>query len=105
MRNETRQHRPDAIMKDSAQVRTADRVPGTDFMPRLEGHMPQPAVSPRVRRPPWRALLVAAILVLRVGWGVKTALLPKPADNLVTAPVTIGDIDRTVLATGTLKPA
>jgi len=92
-------------MKKSAQVRTADRVPGTDFMPRLESHMPQPAVSPRVRRPPWRALLVAAILVLPVGWGVKTALLPKPADNLVTAPVTIGDIDQTVLATGTLKPA
>nr|WP_245003495.1 efflux RND transporter periplasmic adaptor subunit [Bradyrhizobium liaoningense] len=42
--------------------------------------------------------------MVALGVVLKTMLFPKSAVNLVTAPVTIGDIDQTVLATGTLKP-
>ncbi|MBW7971221.1 efflux RND transporter periplasmic adaptor subunit [Bradyrhizobium sp. BR 10289] len=49
--------------------------------------------------------IFAAILVLAlVGWGAKLLLLPQSNANLATAPVTLGDIEQTVLATGTLKP-
>ena len=37
-------------------------------------------------------------------WFLRTDVFPTPATSLVTAPATIGDIEETVLATGTLKP-
>ena len=50
-------------------------------------------------------LVIGAVLVLAaVGWGAKTALFAESNANLVTAPVVIGDIDQTVLASGALKP-
>jgi macrolide-specific efflux system membrane fusion protein len=92
-------------MADMAEVETTSPAPRADFARRPESHIPEATVPPR-KRPTRRRALVAGVLALAaVGWGVKMALLPKPADNLVTAPVAIGDIDQTVLATGTLKPA
>jgi membrane fusion protein, macrolide-specific efflux system len=94
-----------AGMNDMAQARTTDRVLRTDFVSRPASHAP-PSAAPVRRKPaPRRMLVIGAVLVLAaVGWGAKTALSPKSNANLVTAPVVIGDIDQTVLATGTLKP-
>jgi membrane fusion protein, macrolide-specific efflux system len=105
MRNQTRPHRSDAIMDNAADAKTADRMLRTDFVPKPASHTPQPTAPLRRRPAPRRMLFMAAVLALvAVGWGAKTALFPKSDTNLVTAPVTIGDIDQTVLATGTLKP-
>jgi macrolide-specific efflux system membrane fusion protein len=92
-------------MNDTAQARTTDRVPRTDFVSRPASRAPPPTAPLRRRRARRRMLVVGAVLaVVAVGWGAKTALSPKSNANLVTAPVVVGDIDRTVLATGTLKP-
>lgn len=48
------------------------------------------------------ALLIA--VAAEMAWGVRTKLLSKPSSGLVTAPATVGDVEETVLATGTLKP-
>jgi membrane fusion protein, macrolide-specific efflux system len=48
------------------------------------------------------ALLIA--VAAEMAWGVRTKLLSKPSNGLVTAPATVGDVEETVLATGTLKP-
>ena len=92
-------------MDNAADAKTADRMLRTDFVPKPASHTPQPTAPLRRRPAPRRMLFMAAVLALvAVGWGAKTALFPKPDTNPVTAPVTIGDIDQTVLATGTLKP-
>lgn len=91
-------------MNIAAEIKPADRALPPDVAPLLARHTP--AASRQRKRPPRRMLVVAAVAALAaVGWVTKVALFPKPASNLVTAPVTIGNIDQTVLATGTLKPA
>lgn len=93
-------------MSNVAKVEDTDHVLRKEFAPRPAGDTPQP-VAPAPRRRPMRRrmLLVAAVLgVVAVGWGVRALLVSKPAANLATAPVTLSDIEQTVLATGTLKP-
>lgn len=52
-----------------------------------------------------RVLLVGALLiVLAIAWWIKSRLYPSQTDTFVTAAATIGDIEETVLASGTLKP-
>ena len=93
-------------MNIAAEIKPADRALRPDFVPPLApSHTSQPAAPMRRRPTPRRVLAMVAVLALMVvGWGVKAVLFPKAATNLVTAPVTIGNIDQTVLATGTLKP-
>ncbi|NVO12781.1 MAG: efflux RND transporter periplasmic adaptor subunit [Rhodoplanes sp.] len=56
--------------------------------------------------PRLRITLVAAIvgLVALAGFVVRAVLAPAPAADVMTAAVTVGDIEETVLASGTLKP-
>ncbi|MGJ5178386.1 efflux RND transporter periplasmic adaptor subunit [Bradyrhizobium oligotrophicum] len=66
-----------------------------------DGHAP--ASKPkRPRR--WPLLIVGALVALAAATVLVMRLAGNPNANLVTAPVTIGDIEQTVLATGTLKP-
>jgi macrolide-specific efflux system membrane fusion protein len=52
-----------------------------------------------------RWLVVAAVLAaIGGGWWIKSRLFSQPTDNLLTVTAAISDIERTVLATGTLKP-
>ncbi|MDC7789457.1 efflux RND transporter periplasmic adaptor subunit [Rhodoplanes sp. TEM] len=53
-----------------------------------------------------RAVAIAAVLALAGGaaWAVRAALTPAPLADVMTATVTTGDIEETVLASGTLKP-
>lgn len=69
----------------------------------------RPAEAPTVRRRrrrPWRALfgllVVAGAIAGAVAW--RTGYFEAPPPPLVTAPVTVGDVEETVLATGILKP-
>jgi membrane fusion protein, macrolide-specific efflux system len=49
--------------------------------------------------------LVAALVLAGVGWGVKTQWFPKAKPpEVITAAVERGDIEDTVLATGTIRP-
>ena len=93
-------------MSDAAELGNTDRVLRGDGVRWPASQTPQAAAAPlHHKSKPRRTLVVAVILAMAaIGWGAKTALLPKSDTNLVTAPVTIGDIDQTVLATGTLKP-
>jgi len=62
----------------------------------------------RTRRPKTlRILSVLAVLALAVAGGVaiKSFYFTSPAVSIMTAPVTVGDIEVTVLTSGTLKPA
>jgi macrolide-specific efflux system membrane fusion protein len=53
-----------------------------------------------------RLTIVGAVIVAAaLGWTLKARLLPGKAASVVTAPVTLGDIEETVLASGTLKPS
>jgi macrolide-specific efflux system membrane fusion protein len=61
---------------------------------------PQPSKRPRRRAP----LIIGLLIALAAGGGAVMKLKSNPNTNLATAPVTIGDIEQTVLATGTLKP-
>jgi macrolide-specific efflux system membrane fusion protein len=83
-------------------------APGKDVSPR-----PASAASPSLAPPPhrkrpklwWKMLAAAALIVaLATGWTMKAKLLSDPAANLVTTQAVVGNIERTVLATGTLKP-
>jgi len=73
-------------------------------------HLPRPAatedsipqVPKRRRRQP--VLIMGLLAALALAVLLITRLTSNPNANLVTAPVTIGDIEQTVLATGTLKP-
>ncbi|MGJ5049395.1 efflux RND transporter periplasmic adaptor subunit [Bradyrhizobium oligotrophicum] len=75
-------------------------------------HMPRPSatedgVPPVLKptRPRRRAVLIISLLVaLALALLFVTRFTRNPNANLVTAPVTLGDIEQTVLATGTLKP-
>lgn len=93
-------------MNIAGEIKPADRALRPDFVPPpAASHTSQPAAPVRRRPTPRRVLVIAAVLALMaVGWGAKAVLFPKTATNLVTAPVTMGNIDQTVLATGTLKP-
>ncbi|MFC0284283.1 efflux RND transporter periplasmic adaptor subunit [Camelimonas abortus] len=66
---------------------------------------PRPPHQPRARRRLKYALLLAAAAAIAGGaWWWRSAAKPSgPA--YVTAPVTRGDVEETVLATGTLRPA
>ncbi|WP_316231390.1 efflux RND transporter periplasmic adaptor subunit [Bradyrhizobium sp. SZCCHNR1051] len=66
-----------------------------------DGHAPGPKPK-RPRR--WPLLIVGALVVLAAAIVLVMRLTSNPNANLVTAPVTTGDIEQTVLATGTLKP-
>ncbi|SJZ84781.1 efflux RND transporter periplasmic adaptor subunit [Consotaella salsifontis] len=81
------------------------------------GFKPSPVASPspEVRRPPrrkkpsrGRRLLIFLVLLLLVaagGWYAKNRYYPATtAPNVLTAPVTVGTVEETVLADGTLKP-
>ncbi|CAL79354.1 putative accessory protein to ABC-type macrolide transport protein MacB [Bradyrhizobium sp. ORS 278] len=73
--------------------------------------MPQPVAvedgvaspSKPKRRRRWPLIVTGLAVLVVLGVGVKRATR-NPNANLATAPVTIGDIEQTVLATGTLKP-
>ncbi|MGC2775409.1 MAG: efflux RND transporter periplasmic adaptor subunit [Bradyrhizobium sp.] len=75
-------------------------------------HIPRPAATadsispaPTSKRPRRRPVLIIGLLAaLAVTILLVTRFASNPNANLVTAPVTIGDIEQTVLATGTLKP-
>src|SRR5262249_42461686 len=100
MSNQTRQYRTEPSVNSAAELKAPERALRTDFMPRPASHAPQPALPSRMGFTPRRMLFVVAFLALAiVGWGAKTTLFPKSAANLVTAPVTSGDIDQIVLAT------
>ena len=74
--------------------------------------MPRPAaidgsLSPPVKPKPqrrWSRLILGAAVALAVVALLVARYSRNPNANLVTAPVTIGDVEQTVLATGTLKP-
>ena len=56
-------------------------------------------------RNPWIRRLIYLILCLAVVWLIKFFFFPSKAENnLITAPVTRGDLEQTVLATGIVKP-
>jgi membrane fusion protein, macrolide-specific efflux system len=66
-----------------------------------------PEFSVKTRKRPrqrWLALTLVIVVILAAGWSIKAKLLPAQAVNLTTAVVTRGDIEQTVLASGTLKP-
>lgn len=50
------------------------------------------------------AVIGTVIVVAIAGWALKNRLFPAKAPSAVTAPVKRGDIEETVLASGTLKP-
>jgi macrolide-specific efflux system membrane fusion protein len=59
--------------------------------------------QPKRRRKPWWA--VGAILAVLALWALKRAFFPAPEPpRLLTAPVTIADVEQTVLATGIIQP-
>jgi macrolide-specific efflux system membrane fusion protein len=49
-------------------------------------------------------ILTILLATIVVSWGMTSGLFTKRNGNLVTAAATVGDIERTVIATGTLKP-
>lgn len=52
-----------------------------------------------------RLAVIGTVIVLAgAGWALKDRLFPAKAASVVTAPVKRGDIEETVLASGTLKP-
>lgn len=53
-----------------------------------------------------RYIVIAVLVVVAVDmtWGLRARVFSKPSTGLVTAPAVLGDIEETVLATGTLKP-
>ncbi|MGY4306765.1 macrolide-specific efflux system membrane fusion protein [Bradyrhizobium sp. USDA 4369] len=74
-------------------------------MPRpaaIDGGVSSP-VKPKPQRR-WSRLIVGAAIALAVVALLVARYSKNPNANLVTAPVTIGDVEQTVLATGTLKP-
>ncbi|WP_271570641.1 efflux RND transporter periplasmic adaptor subunit [Bradyrhizobium sp. CCBAU 11386] len=92
-------------MNDVVEIKGRERIPRTDATPRPTSHAPQPSAPPRQRSFSRRVRILAAILLLAlVGWGAKVVILPSSNADLTTAPVTLGDVEQTVLATGTLKP-
>jgi membrane fusion protein, macrolide-specific efflux system len=64
------------------------------------------AAPAKRRTAAWRLALAVALatVILAVGWSIKAKLFSSPAANLMTMVVTRGDIEQTVLASGTLKP-
>ncbi|ESQ79628.1 efflux RND transporter periplasmic adaptor subunit [Asticcacaulis sp. YBE204] len=53
----------------------------------------------------WLIIGLAALAVLLAAWGIKAAFFSKPkAPPVITAPVAMGNVERTVLATGSLEP-
>ncbi|MGJ4930350.1 efflux RND transporter periplasmic adaptor subunit [Bradyrhizobium sp. HKCCYLS2038] len=60
-----------------------------------------PTKSKRPRRRMWLAIGVAVLLAAGL---IANRYRSNPNASLMTAPVTVGDIEQTVLATGTLKP-
>lgn len=93
-------------MSNLAESETVDRVLRANFAPRPVDDRPQPGAPTRRRGSTGRHLLVvpAVLVAAAAGWSLKAAISPSPAANLMTAPVTVGDIEQTVLATGTLEP-
>ncbi|NPU66001.1 efflux RND transporter periplasmic adaptor subunit [Bradyrhizobium sp. 83012] len=69
----------------------------------IETDTPVPPQPPKRhhRRTP---LIIGLLVALAAGGTAVMKLKRNPNADLVTAPVTIGDIEQTVLATGTLKP-
>lgn len=53
-----------------------------------------------------RYIVIALLIVVaaKMTWEVRSKLFSKLSNGLVTAPATVGDVEETVLATGTLKP-
>jgi len=77
--------------------------------PGAEPPLREPAGSPRRSRPSRfrrRAVLLVALVgaALALGWFMKSKLLPSQGVTAITASVMIGDVEQTVLASGTLKP-
>ncbi|MFS8036642.1 efflux RND transporter periplasmic adaptor subunit [Xanthobacter sp. AM11] len=62
-----------------------------------------PATAARPRRRLWRWLLLA-ILIAAGAYAYSRYTAPAPGAGLMTAPVVRGDVEETVLASGTLKP-
>jgi macrolide-specific efflux system membrane fusion protein len=92
-------------------------VGGKDDLALDPAHPQRPSTEPPFREPagssgrlrPSRTrrrtvVLVALVTTFVLGWFIKTRLLPSQAVTPITASVTIGDVEQTVLASGTLKP-
>lgn len=56
----------------------------------------------KTKRTLW--IVLAVIAALAIGWGVKAAVSKPKKSDVATAPVTTGNVEQTVLATGTLEP-
>ncbi|WP_082979507.1 efflux RND transporter periplasmic adaptor subunit [Labrys sp. WJW] len=71
----------------------------------LHARSPSPA-PPRGGH--WRRRIASLILIVGaatlLGWLARTQLSPTPAADLITAPAVLGNIEESVVATGTLKP-
>ena len=53
----------------------------------------------------WIRRLIYLIVLLAAAWLIKLVFFPSKAqNNYITAPVTRGDLEQTVLATGIVKP-
>lgn len=53
----------------------------------------------------WWIIGLGVVALMLAGWGVKALLFSKPkAPPVISAPAEIGDVERTVLATGSLEP-
>ncbi|QEN85657.1 efflux RND transporter periplasmic adaptor subunit [Labrys sp. KNU-23] len=99
-------HRPDgAVILHNALPREGECDPG---VARSKAETPQarssrPPLPRRWRRRVARWVLLPSAAVL-LGWLAKVQLFPTPAAKLITVPAVIGNIEESVVATGTLKP-
>lgn len=72
-------------------------------------HAPRPGGGrsgpPRRSRRKWFILLALLVLLVAAGWVYRRETAARPVDSYTTAPVVIGDVEESVLATGILKPS
>lgn len=76
-------------------------------LPPLDETRAAPAATTRPKKKPrrlWRWGLLA-LLIAAGAYGYRSYTAPVPGSGLMTAPVTRGNVEETVLASGTLKPS
>ncbi|MEW6640420.1 MAG: efflux RND transporter periplasmic adaptor subunit [Pseudomonadota bacterium] len=94
-------------IQDIARPSHDQRARHADPATRPSAEAPRPEIAPTRQRPRRRWLWALLILggLAAGGWLMRHWFGPGPSANLLAASVTIGDVEQTVLATGTLKPA